>query len=403
MNILFVSAYDAPRGQSARTYLLAKGLVELGHDVSFMTNGFNHFSRKETLNKGEFYRIEVIDGIRTIWLKTIPYKTNGLDRVLNMFSNAIMCLLIQFKLKVKPDIIVGPSVPPFTAMAAYLISKRTGAKFVFEIRDPWPEILILMGNLTQGGVLSRIFRLISSFLYRKSNCIITTLNKIDPILERASVSPKKVAYLLNPVVLPRTVTGLRESIYTERFTVTYVGGFGFGQDIDTMLEVTKLLRSENIFFKFVGVPKASIESYRKGFGTEKVEFLPVVEKSEVPAILERSSVLISAHRDDGAFKYGINSNKLHDYLAVGRPVVFSANAPGNPVELSGGGFCVPPERPDSMADAILELSNLPVEELEKMGEKGLEYARENLDIDKLSRKMELIFNTILEKGNYYAR
>lgn len=394
MNILFVSAYDAPRGQSARTYTYAKRLVEMGHDVTFITNGFNHFSRKEYLEKNEKYRIEIIDGIRTIWIKTYPYKTNGLDRFINMFTNAVMSYYYHSKSEVSPDIVVGPSVPPFTALSAYYIAKKNKAKFIFEIRDPWPEILIQMGNLTENSIVSRIFRVIAKFLYKNSDRIITTLNNIDSILEDASVSPTKAIHLLNPISLYNT----NNNVNINCFLVTYVGGFGFGQDIETMLEATKFLDAHDIYFKFVGVPENLLDKLRIEYGSEKVKFYPVVKKEDVHDILINSSLLISAHKDDGAFKYGINSNKLHDYLIAGRPIIFAANAPGNPIDISKAGIRIEPENSKIMSDTILYISNLSKEEREIMGDNGIKYAKENLDVIKLSKKLEDIFNETI-KGN----
>lgn len=393
MKILYVSAYDAPRGQSARTYFFAKELAKRGHDVTFITNGFNHFTREEYLDKSELFRVEMIDGIRTIWLKTYPYKTSSLARIGNMISNAIMIYCFHKKSNIIPEIVIGPTVPPFTAFSGYFIAKKYKAKFLVEIRDPWPEILVSMGNFKKNSLAEKFFRFMAGFLYKNSNHIITTLSNVEPLLQSYSVSMNKTTLIPNPIEVVKTT--IEHQKKGEKFLVTYVGGFGFGQDINTMLEMTKYLENEDIFFKFVGAPQNELKKFEEKYGTEKVKIYPVVLKNLVNEILFDSDVLISAHKDDGAFQYGINSNKLHDYLGAGKPIVFSANAPGNPVELSGAGFVVKPENPELMAQAILKIKNMSQKERDEMGAKGRKYAEEYLEVGKLTDKLEDLLTKLL--------
>ncbi len=397
MNILYVSAYDAPRGQSARTYLFAKELVILGHDVTFITNGFNHFSRKEHLNKNEWYHIEYIDGIRTIWLKTYPYKTNGIDRFINMITNTIMAYIHHSKSNIKPDVVIGPSVPLFTALSAYFIAKKNKAKFIFEVRDVWPEALVLLKQINTNSLIYKFFKKLANFLYKKSDFIISALPNIDSIIFESEVSMSKVVHIPNPVT---TNTYLEIEELTNIIPrIIYVGGFGTAQDINTMLKTTILLKRIDAIFEFYGVPDRIINKLKDKYGDQKVFFFPVVPKTKVPNILKSAVILITAHYNDNLFKFGINSNKLHDYLSVGRPIVFAGNAQRNPVAISGAGIVVPPENPEAMANAIKSILNLPEKERVKMGEKGRQYAKINLDVKILTKRLEDVFYKTLKGEN----
>ena len=394
MNILYISAYDAPRGQSARTYLFAKELVEMGHDVTFVTNGFNHFSRKEYLNKNEWYRIEYIDRIRTIWLKTYPYKTNGIDRFINMITNAIMAYIYHSKFNIQPDIVIGPSVPLFTALSAYFIAKKHKAKFIFEVRDVWPEALVLLKQINTNSLIYKLFKKLANFLYKKSDFIISALPNIDSIIFESGVSMSKVIHVPNPVIVDTYLEMKELTNKTPR--IIYVGGFGTAQDIDSMLKATILLKKIDAVFEFYGVPDRIINELQDKYGNKKVFFFPVISKTKVPNILKSATVLIAAHYNDDLFKFGINTNKLHDYLSSGRPIVFAGNAPRNPVEISGAGIVVPPENPEAMANAIKSILNLSQEERIKMGKKGKRYAKINLDVKILTKKLENVFYKTLK-------
>ena len=65
-----------------------------------------------------------------------------------------------------------------------------------------------------------------------------------------------------------------------------------------------------------------------------------------------SDILIACVTDSDAYRFGINLNKLYDYFASGRPVIFSGNAPNDPVADSGAGFSIPPESPKAMVEAL---------------------------------------------------
>jgi glycosyltransferase involved in cell wall biosynthesis len=71
-----------------------------------------------------------------------------------------------------------------------------------------------------------------------------------------------------------------------------------------------------------------------------------------------------------------------------RPVIFAANSSNNPVAEAQAGISIPPENPQAMAAAIVMLQALPFEELVRMGENGVEYARRNLDVRVLAQRLE---------------
>jgi len=78
-----------------------------------------------------------------------------------------------------------------------------------------------------------------------------------------------------------------------------------------------------------------------------------------------SDILIACVTDSNSYRFGINLNKLYDYFASGRPVIFSGNAPNDPVVNSGAGFSIPPEDPNAMV-IVLErfLEMTPAERIE---------------------------------------
>ena len=157
LKIWYVSAYDAPCGHSSRTYDYAAILARKGHQVTMFCSSYDHFTHQERLSKDERWREEQFGKVKVIWLKTFPYKGNGLSRMLNMLSNARMAYRVGSFMKEKPDIITGPSGPLFTALAAWFLSKRKHCHFCFEVRDIWPQTLVDLGLVSRFNPLVFLF------------------------------------------------------------------------------------------------------------------------------------------------------------------------------------------------------------------------------------------------------
>ena len=112
-------------------------------------------------------------------------------------------------------------------------------------------------------------------------------------------------------------------------------------------------------------------------------------------MLESSAVIrhdytveeVRALHDLPLYQYGVSLNKLTDYLAGGRPIIFSGHSAYDPVADIGAGYSLPPDDPVAIADAIEKLFALSPDERIKMGRKGRQYVVEHHDIPKLASQL----------------
>jgi len=118
MNIWIFNHYafppDTPGG--TRHYDFAKELVQRGHKVTIFTTSYHHLLYREIrLNPGENWKVEYIDGVKFVWIRTFPYKGNDWRRVINMISYMPRAYWLGRKLpKIlpeieKPDVVIGSS------------------------------------------------------------------------------------------------------------------------------------------------------------------------------------------------------------------------------------------------------------------------------------------------------
>jgi glycosyltransferase involved in cell wall biosynthesis len=405
MKIWIFNHYASPpdRAAGTRHYDFGKVLAARGHDVTIFASSFNHFSRtEERLADGERARVQIIGGVRFVWIRTVPYSSNNYRRVLNMLSYAAGVIRVQRKFA-RPDVVIGSCVHPFAVMAAFLVGAGRRVPFVFEVRDLWPQTLIDMGVLREKGLIVMALRAVERFLYRRARMVISLLPGAVAYITGTGVPASKVIYIPNGVA-PRAVSSgpadaavglLRDHIVRLRaadcMVAGYIGSHGPANGLDVLVEAARILRDRsigNIALVFVGdgPDKMRCERLAQRYGLENTVFAAPVAKDAVPGVLESLDVALFCLRDIPVFRYGLSSNKIFDYLASGRPIVSACGVPDNPVQLSRGGICVPPEAPEAIADALAWLASAGEMGRHVIGERGRRWVYEHHDVTALAER-----------------
>ena len=397
MNIWYLSAHDQPRGRSSRTYDFAKSLLRLGHQVTMLTNSICHWTHEDYLGENEKWRIEDVDGIRVVWLKTTPYKGNGIQRGINMLSNVRRSLQVSNVLVDRPDVVIGPSVPLGTGWAASHIAQKMGSAFVFEVRDVWPIALVDDGSLSTLNPVYHIFRWLEKKLYRNACLISSTLPLLSEHVAKSGANPDKVFWIPNGVDFDRFQCASKpQPVSSNGFVVMYVGGFGAAHDVMTIVRAAKILQDRGearVLFDIIGdgVNKPQCQKMAVDNQLKNIRFKGSVKKSEVPIIQSQADILVASVVDSQIYhRFGINLNKIYDYFASAKPVLFSGVTKNDPVQEAGAGFSIAPEDPVAMADTIMKLMEMGQDARRAMGKKGRLYVEKNFDMSVLGKRMEFI-------------
>ena len=114
-------------------------------------------------------------------------------------------------------------------------------------------------------------------------------------------------------------------------------------------------------------------------GLSNVHFRSPIPKRQVLGALSKASATIAMLENLPIYKYGISLNKLYDFMAAGRPVVFVGESYNNPVADSGGGIAI--------TDRIIALARAPAAELEQYGRNGRRFVEEQHSMAILSRRL----------------
>ncbi len=384
-----------------RHFDFAKELTERGYNVAIFASGFHYSLLRETKDYGKTsYIIEDYDGVRFVWICTSPYSKNDWRRVLNMLSYSVKAYKIAKKINIEnPDVIIGSSVHLFAVYTAYLLSRHYKVPFIMEVRDLWPQTLIDMG-VPKWNPFVILLGILERFLYKRAQKIISVLPKAYEYIISLGIPLEKIVWIPNGVNIKRFEYIGNNFEKTPMFKVLYAGAHGIANGLDTLLDSARILKQRgysDIVIELIGdgpekkrLMKRTLEE-----GLDDVSFRDPVKKDKIPKVLCEADVLFFNLLAKDTFKYGISSNKLFDYLASGRPVIFASNASNNPVEEAKAGITVPPEDPEAIAEAIINLYKMRDEDRVKMGDTGKKYVEKHYNIPLLVNKLETVIHEVL--------
>ena len=262
--------------------------------------------------------------------------------------------------------------------------------------DLWPETLIAMGKLSRTGLPARILRALEKHLYHRAEKIIMLLGHTQEYVAGLGESPGKIVWIPNGADLSRfRPCRLTTAAYSETFTIMYMGGFSDANRIDVILEAAKIqqaLGHYNVKFVFVGdgSDKERLTKLAEQLSLENVEFRGLVPKTDVARVMASADAFIFSLANPPLYKYGISLNKMCDYLASGRPILFAGDSTYNPIRDAGAGISVPAEDPTALSEAIDDLTSRTPEERVRMGQNGLEHFKKHHDIRILADRLEQV-------------
>jgi glycosyltransferase involved in cell wall biosynthesis len=390
---------DPPEGMATRTFDLCRRWVEKGHPATIFVSNINHydFRPRRSIRGFRLWLEENLDGVCMVWIRTTPYRGNGIGRVINQLTFAVLALMAGGFRGPRPEIVIGVSVHPLAALSGWLLARRHGSRFFFEVTDLWPQTLIEFGRLRANGVPARVLRALERFLYQRAERIVMLWRHTDDYVESLGVSSQKILWVPHGVELHR-YAGLSEyrGTHERPFRVVYLGGFVESMAIDTLLEGARRLqergRLDIVFLLFgSGTHREHYIQMAEQMGLKNVQFPPAVPKRDIAQAMNQADAFVYGLRDLPLYRFGMSLNKLSDYLAGGRPIVFYGRSSYDPVRDARAGFSVPPDDPEALAVAFEKLVALSPEERLEMGRRGRQYLLEHHDIPGLADRLLTAF------------
>jgi glycosyltransferase involved in cell wall biosynthesis len=386
-----------------RHHCLSKNLPAHNWQATIIAASFEHNTGRQRLKKSDPFRIEVHEGVRYQWLNTPAYSGNGIRRVMNMVVYMIRALQPKnLNDLAKPDLIIGSNVHLLAVLSAWVLSRRQKVPFFFEVRDLWPETLIQLGRIKRHSLMSFLLRMVEKFLYLRSKNIVVLLPKAEEYIASRGVSREKVAWVPNGVDIDRFPFYPRRP--SDVFTLMYFGAHGQANGLETIIRAfaafIKRRTSPKCILRMVGdgpLKNSLIELSRSLNLEGAIRFEPPVRKVDIPQLAGSADAFILNMHDLPLYRFGISLNKLFDFLAAGRPVIFASNSINNPVRDANAGFCLPADDVQAMTKAIEEVVCMPPLKLQQIGLNGRMHVEKNYDYKMLAFQLAQVLSKAVLK------
>jgi glycosyltransferase involved in cell wall biosynthesis len=159
----------------------------------------------------------------------------------------------------------------------------------------------------------------------------------------------------------------------------YVGAHSLYSGLDVVIDAADILEREvralPVTFRLIGdgPEKPRLKDKARHLGLKSVTFEDPVPHSTLPDTLREADGFLMVYKDAPLLRWGLCPNKLYDYMAAGRPLLFGMRIPNNPVKILGAGVEFEPENPRALANAIQKFLKIPATERTAMGRRAREY------------------------------
>lgn len=388
-----------------RHYSIVKHLQRRGWRGIILAASVELNTGRQRLDHGERAKLCSCGGVDFLWIRTPTHRGNDHGRVSNMLCYTARALLPATTRSLpRPDAIVGSSVHPFAAWAGAILARRFDVPFIFEVRDLWPQTLVDMGRIASRSLTTSALRALEKWLYREAKRIVVLLPRAADYITSLGINGDKIEWIANGVELdgyPRP-----EPIPArEPFTLMYFGAHGLANGLDCVVKAMALVQKEAgpylVRLRLIGdgPQKQHLVNLAKEEELQNVQFEEPVPKHLISSIAQEADGFVFNLIDAPVFKFGISSNKLFDFMAAARPIIFCCRSSNNPIMEAAAGPTVSPGNEQALAEAILQLARTPVEERARMGMSARAYVESRHSYDLLAKRFALMLERLFHEVN----
>jgi lipopolysaccharide/colanic/teichoic acid biosynthesis glycosyltransferase/glycosyltransferase involved in cell wall biosynthesis len=392
---------------------LARQLVRRGHQVEVLT-GFPNYPEGR-LYPGYRLRIwqrEAVDGIPVIRVPLYPsHDRSALRRALNYASFAVAAALLGPALARRPDAIYVYHPPGTIGLPALVLGRWFSAPVVYDVQDLWPDTVASTGMLRHGLAM----RLLAGFcrvVYRHVERVVVLSPGFRQALVEQGVDGGRIDVIYNWAPQEQTVR-ISDRSNGGKFTVVYAGTMGLAQGLDAVLEAAaQCLRTvpcAQFLFVGDGVDADRLKQRAEAMRLTNVEFRGRQPLAVAQETLAAAGALLVHLKDDPLFAITIPS-KTQAYLAAGRPIVMAVRGDAaNLVARAGAGVLAQPGDPESIAEAVRQVAEMPEAGRARMGRAGREFYQTELALGRAVEKFEAVFEStrrtrpVAVRGGLYRR
>jgi len=405
-NILVVThaGGSSKYGPNMRWYNLGLALNKLNIKTTILASSYFH--KYVSLPKVEnLFTYETINKIEYIWIKTKIYKKGGFYQVLNQLEFIIKSLLVTKKiLSNLPNTIIASSPHPLVIFPAFIFSKITSAKLIFESRDLWPEVLTQLGVLKKFNPYYWLLKFSELFAVLVSDYIFSVKKgEYQYYKEKYNLKKSKFFYLPNSFFNEKSLAEdisveikefSKKLLKSKKFILSYVGALSTYYNIESILELAEKSKKDNLNVLFLIVGDGEIFNYLKlkirELDLDNINLLGKLKRSDAHQILRISNAAYVSLKDLKIHDYGISCNKIYEYMYYSLPILGHYKTAYDPVLEAKCGLVSEPKNINKLFEDLKFMVDNPILLKNMALNSNLYYIKNHSTEEVVNRLLELI-------------
>ena len=258
------------------------------------------------------------------------------------------------------DVVLTTSPPVLASLAGYAIARSKRAKFVYDVRDVWPDVALEMGSFSADSMYYRVFKAITDFMLRHADAVTTVSpGKLKKLRQKLPESEWDKLWLvengLDEAFLQQEEDAAAVERYglEERLTCVYIGNIGLAQGLEHFVRLAEHADRERYQFILFGdgAERAWLEAMAREKGLDHVRFAGAVGSDTVLTVLRHAYLtyipLVSSDLRDSI------PTKTYEAMGAGCPILMAAD--GDAADLlaeTGFGMCLSPSEIEKLPEVF---------------------------------------------------
>lgn len=395
------NAGSPEHGPNFRSYFSAKGWTEKGYRVTIVCSSFSHKLKKIPKATKE-YNLEMIDGIKYIWIKTSKYH-NNIGRLFNYIQFLRKLKNLKLIITNNVDYVICSSPPPIWIFFAKSFSKYKRAKLIFEARDLWPDVVLETSRFSFLNPFVWFMMVAERVAYNNSDHVVSVNKNAFSVMAKRGLSFSRFTAIQNGIAMDsvidksenRNQIKLINSLKKDGWLVVgYSGSLTKVYCIKYLVEAAKSLKNQKIAFVIAGMGPLENELSKVSKELENFILVGWISKKTLPHFLSKVDICFAGLLDIPSFIYGSDSTKLYEYMRAKKPILHTISKNKSIVKESGCGIQVQSECSESIVKALLTFKSKTRSELGQMGEKGYQFLLKNNTFEVTNMKWINLFKSL---------
>ena len=272
-------------------------------------------------------------------------------------------------------------------------------KWIFEVRDIWPESIYAVNAISKKNLLISFLRYIEINLYKSANHIVVVTDSFKKDIIHKGINSNKISVFKNGCNLdffkpsPPNEDLLKKYNLKKKIVIGYIGTLGMAHGLDFILNSIINLNDDRLHFLFIGEgsEKDRLLKIKKENKINNVTFIDMIPKSKLINYFNLIDISLVCLRRSKTFLSVIPS-KIFESAAMNKPILLGLEGESKKIiKMYNAGITF---KPENKKDFIFSLNKIINHKIYMDKKKSLKLFSEAFDRSKIANEFELLIRKL---------